>query len=796
MYRTFLWMYGTMAAGTMVGLAALSGIAAPPPVPHIVCPQIADPPVLDGALTEACWKQAAKVALVLNNGQGAPTDKTEALICRGEDGLYLGFTCHDSQMDKLRTNAKEPDDQQFSVYQDDCVEVFLGVAGRSTQMYGTIHDYYHFGCNAIGTQADGLGKGSGWDGYWEAKTARARNCWIAEVFIPFYTLINARNADKIQAVWFLNLNRHNPKTREFSSWSPTLADFHATERFGELHGMDVDVGRITRYSVTGLTFGKYNSEDAAASARIKVSNQSAAAQRLQLVVEAGPVALATNVEVTAQNSVNLTVPLRFSGVGKQPVVLSLCDPETKRVYYRSPTVKYEVPTLMSCRLDRSYYTREPTAVVLTEVNLPTNLLKSKILTIELRATNASQPVFRKTCPSVSKKSLLDMDITSLPVGDYRVRVGLVDQAKGPMDERDLSLCKLPPAEHEVKIDKIALAVLVDGKPFFPYGLLQGGDMEDMAQHHFNCYSRACTRQGGETVADAIKLFDQAQSNNLMLVDWWVKYAPGKYVSSGPPDVFETKLKGFAAAIPLIRSHPALLAYYTVDEPGYAEKDNLVRIYDTAKALDPYHPVFSLNCMRFTIPDGSDIAMFDNYMGGGYCGTEPETIIKPLDDSRKLAEKVYMPMWVTLASRMWSGPEPMTPAKQRCQTYLAIVYGAKGIFYFGKRPRYEPVWDEMAKMALEIRKLTPILLTPAVSPVVMIGPDKITESIHVLEKECEGKRYLIAVNARPDVCEVAFRSSQPITRVREFLEDRSLAVNDRSFTDTFPAYGAHVYEIGQ
>ena len=93
-----------------------------------------------------------------------------------------------------------------SVWEDDCVEVFLD----------TNHDhetYYQLIVNAAGTQGDAVWRDGRlnlkWDGEWEAKTRQLTDRWNAEIAIPFgtgpvgpRTLFNAK-----PGYWGINLCR-------------------------------------------------------------------------------------------------------------------------------------------------------------------------------------------------------------------------------------------------------------------------------------------------------------------------------------------------------------------------------------------------------------------------------------------------------------------------------------------------------------------------------------------------------------------------------------------------------------
>ena len=59
------------------------------------------------------------------------------------------------------------------------------------------------------------------------------------------------------------------------------------------------------------------------------------------------------------------------------------------------------------------------------------------------------------------------------------------------------------------------------------------------------------------------------------------------------------------------------------------------------------------------------------------------------------------------------PRPPTAAEMRCLTYLALVHGARGLFYFSyPEVRPGPGWDALQRLVAELQALEPWLLTPA------------------------------------------------------------------------------------
>jgi hypothetical protein len=199
---------------------------------------------LDGRLTEAAWRDAPVVKLTQQSPKpGAPTPyETEVRIVVASDRIYLGFTCHDPQPERIAVHSLQRDPDLTG---DDFVSVVL-------DPYGDHRTGYYFQINAAGARQDGLIAGPedssmDWDGIWDARTQRTQEGWRAEIMIPTRTLSFTRGHD----AWGLNLERFVPRERQVLVWaSPTLdSKYFDFSRAGTLQGMaDLEQGRGMEFS--------------------------------------------------------------------------------------------------------------------------------------------------------------------------------------------------------------------------------------------------------------------------------------------------------------------------------------------------------------------------------------------------------------------------------------------------------------------------------------------------------------------------------------------------------------------
>jgi hypothetical protein len=199
-------------------------------VPSISPSAVAKAPVFDGSLADPAWKNAAKMKFVTITG-AKPKEKTDAYLLYDKNNIYVGFRCYDTKMDKVRAKVTKRDGH---VWNDDCVELFIGPSGPR----GDWADYYHLGVSITGAMYDAQKDNQGWNSKWYAKTRRFPDRWEAVVVLPFKMFdLNKFN----QGDWTFNACRENGKIGENSCWSPTFGSFHKTDNFGIMKALPKNI---------------------------------------------------------------------------------------------------------------------------------------------------------------------------------------------------------------------------------------------------------------------------------------------------------------------------------------------------------------------------------------------------------------------------------------------------------------------------------------------------------------------------------------------------------------------------
>ncbi len=162
-----------------------------------------------------------------------------------------------------------------------------------------------------------------------------------------------------------------------------------------------------------------------------------------------------------------------------------------------------------------------------------------------------------------------------------------------------------------------------------------------------------------------------------------------------------------------------------------------------------------------------------------------------------------PVWAVIQFFQF-GSQGHWPTYQELRTmsYMAIIAGAKGLFYWSngavglewvKDPVLkEQYWQRLVKLTKEIRALEAVLLAPD-STTVLTSVSDITR-IRVMTKQVGTVRYVFAVNASAQSVNVQFRLSQAATRADVREEGRILPATSGIFADSFLPYAVHVYQI--
>jgi hypothetical protein len=419
----------------------------------------------------------------------------------------------------------------------------------------------------------------------------------------------------------------------------------------------------------------------------------------------------------------------------------------------------------------------------------------------------------------------------------------------------------------VTIDQATGRLLIDGRKVFPIGLSDAPPLGGKTPNGNDGWAEVAAagvnfiRTGRNDwslaavdaqVASERGRLDAAASHGLHCM---LRFADvGSFppsTGSGSPSINEQLLVKIANGL---RGHPALGAYYGVDEPANPNRptqiapDGLVRAHSRLKALDPDHPLVINQAPLGTVADlvpyrpAFDITGADIYPVSYPPGEHSDSPNKDISVVGEITKKMVAagggkPAWMTLQIA-WSGvirnqqhpdnvPRFPTLHQERFMAYQAVINGARGLFFFGgqftqvMRPADAATGWNWTFWTQALRPLLIELTSTAVQPVLVAATAaaaiKTTASdVELATREDTNFLYIIAVRRGTTTNRVDFtglphkHDGTPITggqTLFEYTQEpipppvqpnkqtfRPVKVANKAFNDWFGPHDTHVYRF--
>lgn len=325
------------------------------------------PPTIDGDLSDSCWRDARKLEgfrLTAGKAGAVPRHATTAWVTHDATHVYVAFECIEPDTAGLKAPCRLADDPEIEF--DDRVEV----------MFDTGHDhrnYWHLAVNAAGATFDqsvfyrlhGARTNETHPEKnlrWHARTRVAQGRWFAEIAVDVTTLGLARLDDG--TTWGFNVgrarrpdvNRGDEISRwkpgpeaEYSAWAPTrdhlwetVSNFHAPLEFGDLvfgdPGFEVAeiAMRSAQYTMGGVGQpSRFGSNPLLVTLKMRDGKPRMLAALVETVSEGGATRRAGPDRVPFIQEVSRTFDYEVVRDGEARVSLSLADPDTGKVYYKT-----------------------------------------------------------------------------------------------------------------------------------------------------------------------------------------------------------------------------------------------------------------------------------------------------------------------------------------------------------------------------------------------------------------------------------------------------------------------------
>ncbi len=472
-------------------------------------------------------------------------------------------------------------------------------------------------------------------------------------------------------------------------------------------------------------------------------------------------------------------------------------------------------------LNRSYYTSETQATALCELDLPASELSGLTLYAK-KADGTSLGQQSVTAAAVD----LDFTITSLSSGsDYPITVELRKTTGGELlYKQEVTLRKLAAnTGYEWKTDRKNLTLLQDGTPFFPIGLyavVATADLSDHFQEISNAGFNTVIHWAQDDPDNADDYLQLADTYDLLVIEspmryseTFIRYADyptetafyNKYISTGYKD-------NMLDAVDYEKVEDNMVCYYLFDEPmDYVSKAGR-DLYEEINSADGYHPCIVLPkaITDDANTDWMDVIGYHKYWAPALLGNDTPNIVSQYTyqgyQRAKLLKKPFLMIPMAEAASS-AHKRAIKRQEQFCQTYLSLIYGAKGIIYFKYPVYHEDSWDTLADVATQLQTLGPIALKPDVEQDITYDSSTVPDefdpengefpAVQVSLKENPGGGYvLLAANSMHYSVDVTYELSclGSLGTVGRLFTQDTYTVTNGEFEDTLEAYGVRAYTL--
>ncbi len=654
--------------------------------------------------------------------------------------------------------------------------------------------------------------------------------------------------------------------RQLTSWARMQRSFHEPDNFGALTGLHVKglqtplLPSFSNQHIGGYYFkgGRY-CYDVLFDVRGHNPRKGVATITiLDKPISGKESELSQQIEIDGMIRQEVKVSVRAAAPVQRSAIITMADPKTGAIWRTSRVADMSSLDMMAVYLDRTFYTTETHAVAVCAFGMPEEALRGTTL----RVLDAQGKTLSAQA-GVAAHAQLPFPIAGLPYGRHKVTITLTRGGE-TLVRQDLTLAKLTPKPgREWKIDKINKVLLHDGKPFFPFGLLMAGvnssntkDIKRAADAGFNtiahwalalspreakAYAQAAKAQGlyvlarieayakrgvdrsilakhlaGEKLEAAVKATRSAGVTHLKgaLIS-----APGLGGLSRAAktqifsDYCNANRERMLDAVRACMDMDNVIGFNHFDEPILSVFDQDVAgraLYDAVHETDGYHPIFLLYSSH--IPKGDRALDWCDALG-----TDPYWIPARVTDrntpnfvskivaiNKRRSDARQKMTWIVPMAEFWSGvhKRAILPREQFCQTYLALIHGAKCLLYFRYPILHQTSWDTLTAVAQQLKVLGPIAVTPDVDQQVSYQPgefdpdkDKYPDVQACLRRRPEGGYVLLAANSRHYPVEVRFHipgaADGVVTRL--FAGNR-YALRTGAFDDHLDPYGVRAYVL--
>ena len=753
------------------------------------------PPVIDGDLTDTCWKGSAALGGFVSTTGFWCREQTEGFLTYDDTHLYVAVRCHESQIASVTAHEKSHDDE--SIAADDCVEICFGVNHDRNTFYrliiNSLGNIYEALCDRRGSVRD-----TSWNPDCKVAVATGPSEWTVELAIPLADLGTA--VPQPGTIWGFNLNRRRPRTDELGSWA-MAGDFNDPAQFG-----DLIFGANDPISSTFL----FTRDDRGRLVlRTTVRNHATTPVQLRVQALLGPKLLdalaqpgrETSLAPLEEKRIDLPLPVRTNDLpADRTLTVRITDAKDEGIYLQK-TGLLETTSLVTLVPDRYYYPGDCDCIpARVTARIGTSLR------VSISRTAHGDVLVEKTYPLPPDCN--DCDV-AIPAGGLAVgRYVLTATALGAEPDQEFSTHRVfykthLPAPEPIpsRVESISFRAdgvfLVNGTPFFPFFATfppvpppsaLANDAFNVNWGDIDLAPRALRRayvQPHEWVIDKGPVFSALGTDDAVRKMLRERIAEGL----ADPRTFDW-LISYEAGIPMYRDREKRGPLNNPQE--------LRKINDFIKGIDCNHPttvqVDDLSILHL-YKDCADVLAVASW-GSSFAESLIANLVADLKSTRRAAGPVKPVLFYIGSSMPYE--RNRTAEDIRCAVYLALMHGMNGlVFHVGHEGIHATStrhWSVYGGLGREIEFIFPILISPQPPDLPTVTAND--QNLDFRVARYDDRTYLIVCNTAvvPIHPTFTFTGGESCTHAALPLEHRRITLTNGGFTDEFMPYETHVYEM--
>ncbi|MBQ7176755.1 MAG: discoidin domain-containing protein [Victivallales bacterium] len=739
------------------------------------------PPVIDGELNDACWKEAQFYSefYTYNTDQRSPL-KAEFAVAYTETNVVFAFRCLDTP------SPKQPEPADMKLLFKECVEVMLDPTGGKDT-------YFHFAVGRNGALYDRKCEQGGflgnkeWKSHFEAKVKLQENSWTCELAVPYKALELREGGAK---EWSFNVTR---ESTELASIAKNGA-FNVAGSFRRLPAPDFDL-RPYSWEISPVTSKlQISAKKYAFTLNGEIVNHTGQDASVNvtstLIGPGGVTAFVVNPNVKVPNDKSTkyaTTKLQGGDSGVYKMVTQIRDAVNGRILSeREDEILAQYQPLSIRVISPSYrnaiFATQKLENMICEIGI--NLPKKELEGVQLKYWHSTEDggnvIFQGDATPGTDKVRFSCPNSKLPEGKIIVNASLTSKDGKPLGTASDVVRKLPYHKNEVFRGDDG-NWYIDGKKTF---LLLAWN----SQHAHQPGYVASMPKGDNNLGMSGLGFGLTSSGfkARYYKEGWTDYCT---------DFFTKRIQGYM-------KDENVFAHYWLDEPdcGGWSREFATRVAKLAAEIDPWHPVvISTGTQGVTsYPDSGEL-------NGFHCYPSPR-VDKPMANFVKIVacldkynrEKVnferpqdivYLHQGFNYGDVGNKNTRVPSYEEYRNQNFLALAMGCTGILHYN---RIGVPYPELITGMRELTKEQKIVGEHAIiqQPVPIASP--VPElKLRAFKNENDGSFWIIAVYAKDGEATLEIPAPQNGTW-QVLSEKRSIDAKNGKIKDSFTAYQTHIY----